>query len=95
MKPLAIIAFALLGLIAAGCSESKAPAPPRSAPVAPKTPPDYTVVAKNVYSASAGGGTGKTGYYVTIVLFGAERETRVSSECYSTPVGAVLHPNCR
>lgn len=68
------------------CGPSAALVDPDSAPYESPKPADYTVVAKNVYR-----GEGKTGYYVTLVLFGAERETAVSERCYSVAsIGKLL-----
>lgn len=56
---------------------------------------DYTVVAKNTYLGGEASG-GRRGYYVTILLFGAERETQVSHDCYERArLGSALPTDCR
>jgi len=75
-----------------GCddgSASKAATPPATNGL-----PDYTILAKNQYGS--GQTSGKAGYYVTIVLFGEERETAVSRTCYNAAtLGSVLSTECR
>jgi hypothetical protein len=54
-------------------------------------PADWTVLDKTTYS-----GGDKRGYYVTIALFGSERETQVSTPCYTNArLGQPLPSECR
>jgi len=80
-------------VLTVGCSDA---VPTTGSATVVRGPADYTVVAKNIYRASDGNTSGRQGYYVTIVLFGAERETQVTFPCYSAAVlGRLLPADCR
>lgn len=82
------IVFAV-ALLAAACSDDNGASSPTAT-----TPSDYVVVGKAIYSGD--GSDGKRGRYVSFILFGAERETVVSLDCYNRAVvGQILARDCR
>jgi len=95
-----VIALGLLALVMLlGCTENPVPGGSarddagRPVPTASGGGQDYIVVEKTIYR---GTGSGKAGYYVTIILFGTERETAVTFPCYqSATLGKVLPLDCR
>lgn len=88
-----LLTAAILCALLAGCTGKATPAP-TATPV-----PDYTVVAKNRYVSAAG--SGRWGFYVTIVVGGVERETVLGpnnneSPCWAkATLGSILPPECR
>ena len=103
MKHHPLLLAILLAAVVCGCTTAQA-LPKKS------SLPEFTVIGKDCYALPAASGTtaGKSGYYVTIILEGYPRETRVDSsyhglcfneephKCYSeAKVGEVLRPECR
>ena len=92
MRKVVSVAFGAIGLSAAllvACDGQSTPPA-----TTPSGPPDYTIVAKNIYRGQ--GADGKSGQYLTIILFGEERETQVSGACYTAAdLGTVLARDCR
>jgi hypothetical protein len=87
MKPLALATFLALVLGIACSAEQAAPAS-----ITKPAETDYIILAKNHYSGTPGA---RSGYYVTIVVGGAERETEIDSLCFRRlSVGVVLPPDC-
>ncbi|TAK74580.1 MAG: hypothetical protein EPO16_10725 [Dehalococcoidia bacterium] len=83
-------------LLLAGAIGRFGPAGPATTntPAPAAGPADYTVVAKTLYKN--GQNFGKSGYYVTIILDGKERERPASAACYAAArVDALLAEHCR
>lgn len=88
-----LLTAAILCALLAGCTGKTTPAP-TATPV-----PDYTVVAKNRYASFEG--SGRHGFYVTIVVGGVERETVLGLDntvgpCWNkATLGSILPTECR
>lgn len=94
--PTMTITIAAGALLLAGAIGRYGPAGPEATPIpAPAAGPvDYTVVAKTLYKN--GQTFGKSGYYVTIILDGHERERPTSAACYAAArVEGILAEHCR
>ena len=73
MKHHSLLLAILLAAVVCGCTTAQA-LPKKS------SLPEFTVIGKDCYTVSgASAGTGKSGYYVTIILEGYPRETRMVS----------------
>ena len=79
-------------LVLMGCGDE----PTRASPAAaPSGPDDYTVVAKRTGDRQVGQ-SAIPQYLVTVVLFGMDRETQVSNDCYTrAKIGFLLPVDCR
>ena len=104
MKHHSLLLAILLAAVVCGCTTAQA-LPKKS------SLPEFTVIGKDCYAAPIGTGAvaaGKSGYYVTIILDGYPRETRVDEsrhvfcfgekphKCYSeAKVDEVLRSECR
>lgn len=94
--PTMTISIATSALLLAGAIGRYGPAGPEASlsPAPAAGPVDYTVVAKTLYKN--GQTFGKSGYYVTIILDGHERERPTSAACYAAArVDALLAEHCR
>lgn len=102
-----VVGVVLLAAVAVGCSHGAPTPTPQPGGLAltpeeirgrllgatPTDSADWLVLERTLYSANSGG---KVGYYVTIFLFGAERETNVDQDCYNrASVGRLLPVSCR
>ena len=104
MKHHSLLLAILLAAVVCGCTTAQA-LPKKS------SLPEFTVIGKDCYAAPIVSGAvaaGKSGYYVTIILEGYPRETRVdqsgggfcfgdeTNKCYlEAKVGEVLRSECR
>ncbi len=101
MKHHSLLLAILLAAVVCGCTTAQA-LPKKS------SLPEFTVIGKDCYmvpfaGAGSSAGTGKSGYYVTIILDGYPRETRVAGSSYAqdacgepefvTITGAARYPN--
>ena len=92
MKHHSLLLAILLAAVVCGCTTAQA-LPKKS------SLPEFTVIGKDCYALPAASGTtaGKSGYYVTIILEGYPRETRVGKTnkglCGESDTGYVADPN--
>ena len=94
MKHHSLLLAILLAAVVCGCTTAQA-LPKKS------SLPEFTVIGKDCYAAPIEVGAvaaGKSGYYVTIILEGYPRETRVGADAREREVEAACStygiPNC-